>query len=94
MSSVASFGVRGLTCMRCVVAALEELRGLPGVDQVGVDLVPFGESRVTVTPASAAPKASVRAALDRVGFVLIGRRRSHAGPGLDLSMGRRWAPAS
>ncbi len=86
MSRVASYGVRGLTCMRCLVAALEELRRLPGVDEVGVDLVPFGESRITVTPASAAPRASVRAALDRLGFVLTGRCRFPAGPGLDLNL--------
>lgn len=94
MSKGAAYAVRGLTCMRCLVAAIEELRGLPGVDEVGVDLVPFGESRITLTPASAAPSASVRAALDRVGFVLIERRRFRARPGLDMDPVSGWAPAS
>lgn len=94
MLKVASYGVRGLTCMRCLVAAIEELRGLPGVDEVGVDLVPFGESRVTVTPASAAPSTSVRAALDRAGFEFTGPRHFRARPGLDMNPVPAWAPAS
>ena len=66
----ATYGVRGLTCVRCVVSAIDEVRALPGVDGVGIDLVPFGESLVTVVPATAADGEQVRASLDRVGFEL------------------------
>jgi copper chaperone CopZ len=94
MERVDSYGVRGLTCARCLVAAIEGLRALPGVDQVGVDLVPFGESRITVGPASSASKAAVQATLARAGFLLIGRRGSRPRPGLDDFRSSSFAPAS
>lgn len=75
--SAATYGVRGLSCVRCLVSAIEEVRALPGVYEVGVDLVPFGESLVTVVPATAANRDQVRASLDRVGFEVTGRRRGH-----------------
>ncbi len=83
MAGVDAYGVRGLMCTRCLVAAIEELRALPGVEEVGVDLVPFGESRITVGPAAAATTESVRAMLAQAGFVLVGRRRYRPRAGLD-----------
>ena len=38
----ATYRVRGLTCSRCVGTALDELRLLPGVERIGVRLVPCG----------------------------------------------------
>lgn len=77
----ATFRVRGLTCSRCVGTALEELRLLPGVERIGVRLVPFGVSLVTIEPLDGATADLVRAALRRVGFRVVARRtrRSHHG---------------
>jgi len=69
-----TYGVRGLTCARCLMSAIEEIRRLPGVRAVAVDLVPFGESLITVAPAGVASADQVRARLDRAGFELTGRR--------------------
>lgn len=71
----ATFRVRGLTCSRCVGAALEELRLIPGVERIGVRLVPFGVSVVTIDPLDGATAEQVRAGLRRVGFRIVARRR-------------------
>ena len=67
------YGVRGLTCVQCLVSVIDQVRGLPGVDGVRVDLVPFGESRVSVVPDGAVTRDQVRGTLDRAGFRLVGR---------------------
>ena len=74
MARAATYGVSGLMCVRCVVSAIEEVRALPGVNGVGVDLVPFGESLVTVMPARAVTTDQVRTSLGRAGFEYLGRR--------------------
>lgn len=71
----ATYRVRGLTCSRCVGTALDELRSLPGVERIGVRLVPFGVSLVTIEPLDAATVEQVRAGLRRVGFRIVARRR-------------------
>lgn len=69
-----TYGVRGLTCVQCLVSVFEHLRALQGVDGVRVDLVPFGESRVSVIPDGAVTPEQVRSSLDRAGFEVVGRR--------------------
>ena len=71
--------VLGLTFSRCVGAALEELRLLPGVDQIEVKVVPFGVSLAMILPVDGPTAEQVRAGLRRAGFrVVSGRRtRSH-----------------
>lgn len=89
-AGAATYGVRGLTCVRCVMSAIEAVRALPGVRGVGVDLVPFGESLVTVDPATAAAGEQVRASLGQAGFELTtsyGRRPPLAGR---LRVSRAW----
>jgi copper chaperone CopZ len=71
----ATYRVRGLTCSRCVGTALDELRALPGVERIGVRLVPFGVSLVTIEPLDSATAEQVRAGLRRVGFRVVARRR-------------------
>ena len=68
---IQTYGVRGLTCWRCMVSVIEAVRSLPGVDGVQVDLVPFGESRVSVVPQGAVTRDQVRASLGRAGFDLV-----------------------
>lgn len=70
----ATFRVRGLTCSRCVGTVLEELRLLPGVERIGVRLVPFGVSLVTIEPLDGETAELVRAGLRRAGFHIVARR--------------------
>jgi copper chaperone len=62
-----TYAVTGMTCEHCVHAVTEELSGLDGVSQVEVDLVPGGESKVTVTSEAALTERAVTAALDEAG---------------------------
>lgn len=71
------YRVRGLTCNRCLVSALEAVRAMPGVRRVTMSLVPSGESLLTVTPASAATGSELRARLGDVGFELTTRFHEH-----------------
>jgi copper chaperone CopZ len=43
-----TYSVTGMTCEHCVASVTEELMELPGVSQVGVDLVSGGTSGVRV----------------------------------------------
>lgn len=67
MAATTMYHVTGMTCHHCVRAVTGELTALGGVSSVEVDLVPGGESLVTV--ASDAPLAEqvVAAALDEAG---------------------------
>lgn len=72
---VATYGVSGLTCPDCLVLLLERVRHLPRVREVTVDLVPEGESSLTIAPADAVSAEEIRALVDEVGFDYIARRR-------------------
>ena len=50
------------------------MRALPGVNGVQVDLVPFGESRVSVVPDGAVTRDQVRGSLGSAGFELVDAR--------------------
>ena len=60
--------VNGMTCGHCVQAVTQELTALQGVQDVAVELVPNGTSRVTVTSATPLDDAAVRAAIDEAGY--------------------------
>jgi copper chaperone len=66
-----TYDVTGLTCEHCVRAVTSELGGLPGVQDVRVELVPGGSSRVTVTSGGPLPAPAVTAALDEAGGYLL-----------------------
>ncbi len=55
------------TCEHCVHAVTEELASLGGVSEVKVELVPGGDSKVTVTSEAPLPEQAVSAALDEAG---------------------------
>ena len=59
--------VTGMMCEHCARAVTQELEGLGGVRGVTVDLVPGGESRVTVTSDAPVTNQAVAAALDEAG---------------------------
>jgi copper chaperone CopZ len=65
--STQTFPVTGMTCGHCVSAVTEELRQLPGVTEVTVDLVAGGTSSVTVASDSPVSESDVAAALDEAG---------------------------
>ncbi len=62
-----TYAVSGMTCEHCVRAVTGELSDLGGVSGVNVELVPGGQSRVTVTSHAPLPEEAVRAALDEAG---------------------------
>jgi copper chaperone len=62
-----TYAVTGMTCEHCVHAVTEELTHLGGVAGVTVDLVPGGESTVTVTSNAPLAADAVSAALDEAG---------------------------
>ena len=69
-----TYQVTGMTCEHCARAVSAELRGLDGVSDVAVELVPGGESTVTVTSDAPLAAAAVAAALDEAGaYRLAGR---------------------
>jgi copper chaperone len=67
-----TYPVTGMTCEHCVRAVSAELASLPGVAEVTVELVPGGESSVTVASAAALSADAVSAALDAAGGYLLG----------------------
>ncbi len=62
-----TYAVGGMTCEHCVHAVTEELASLGGVSEVKVELVPGGDSKVTVTSEAPLPEQAVSAALDEAG---------------------------
>jgi copper chaperone len=72
MSTTTTYAVTGMTCGHCISAVTEEVRKLAGVSTVHVELVPEGESVVTVTSDEPLPRAAVREAVDEAGYELVG----------------------
>lgn len=71
--SATTYPVTGMTCEHCVRAVSAELARLPGVAEIKVELVPGGESSVTVTSAALLPADAVAAALEEAGGYQLGR---------------------
>jgi copper chaperone CopZ len=65
--STQTFSVTGMTCGHCVSAVSSELKEIPGVTDVTVDLVAGGTSAVTVASDSPVSESDVAAALDEAG---------------------------
>ncbi|GAB3059004.1 heavy-metal-associated domain-containing protein [Sediminivirga luteola] len=64
--------VEGMTCQHCVRAVTEEISGLPGVQNVRVDLVPGGASPVRIDSAAPLDSAALLAAVDEAGYTIKG----------------------
>ena len=62
--------VAGMTCGHCVRSVQEELRALPGVTDVHVDLVTGGTSQVTITADTPISDEDVAAAIDEAGYTI------------------------
>jgi copper chaperone len=67
MGATMTYHVTGMTCQHCVNAVTGELTALGGVSSVVVDLVPGGESLVTVASDAPLAQQAVAAALDEAG---------------------------
>ena len=65
--TITAYVVTGMTCEHCVRAVTGELSALEGVSRVQVDLVPGGQSRVTVTSEAELTERAVAAALEEAG---------------------------
>jgi copper chaperone CopZ len=63
-----TYTVEGMSCDHCVAAVTGELRGLPGVTSVDVDLA---SGRVRVVSASPLDPSAVRAAIDEAGYEVV-----------------------
>ena len=61
--------VSGMTCGHCVSSVTEEVRELPGVSDVQVDL---GSGRLTVTAEQPLGADRVRGAVEEAGYELAG----------------------
>ena len=61
------FPVTGLTCGHCVGAITTELKALPGVTDVQIDLVAGGTSALSVTADNAITDVELTAALEEAG---------------------------
>jgi copper chaperone CopZ len=69
-----TYPVVGMTCGHCVASVDSELRSVPGVTDVTIDLVAGGTSQVTVTSAEPLARADVAAAVDEAGYALASSR--------------------
>ena len=65
--STSTYTVTGMTCGHCVASVTEEVREIPGVEDVTVEL---DSGTVTVTSAEPVDEASVRAAVEEAGYAL------------------------
>ena len=65
--STQTYPVTGMTCDHCVHAVSSEIKGIPGVTDVAVNLVAGGTSTVTVDSEAPLDDAAVAAALDEAG---------------------------
>jgi len=72
MTTTRTYLVNGMTCGHCVASVTDEIRSLPGVSEVDVDLVAGGDSRVVVDSVQPLPEDDVRAAVDEAGYRLVG----------------------
>jgi copper chaperone CopZ len=68
-----TYAVTGMSCEHCVNAVTSELSGLGGVSAVTVDLVPGGNSSITVASDAPLTRDAVSAALDEAGGYQISR---------------------
>jgi len=68
--SKTTYAVTGMTCEHCVGAVTEEIRALPGVTDVRVDLVAGGDSGVHVVSDAELDPSAVAEAVDEAGYQL------------------------
>lgn len=65
-----TYGITGMTCGHCVMSVNEELRAVPGVTDVSINLNVDGVSTAQVTSTRQLPQAEVSAAVEEAGYAL------------------------
>jgi copper chaperone len=65
MATTSTYAIKGMTCGHCVNSVSTELRGLPGVRDVSVDLA---AGTATVTSDGPLDPQAVRTAVDEAGY--------------------------
>lgn len=65
-----SVGVQGMTCGHCVRSVDEELRAIPGVTDVKVDLVSGATSQVTITSDEPISDDAIKGAVEEAGYAV------------------------
>ncbi|MDM7886186.1 heavy-metal-associated domain-containing protein [Curtobacterium sp. RHCKG23] len=68
-----TIAVTGMTCEHCVTSVTEEVSELNGVTDVAVDLVPGGDSTVTVTADHPLDDQALRGAIAEAGYEVVSR---------------------
>jgi len=61
----------GLTCGHCVASVTEEVQDIRGVTAVAIDLVPGGESRLTISGDREVSREEIAAAVSEAGYRLV-----------------------
>ena len=65
--TTSTYTVSGMTCAHCVASVTEEVREIPGVDDVQVELA---SGRLTVTSDAPLDPALVRSAVEEAGYTV------------------------
>ena len=60
--------IDGMTCGHCVASVTEELREVPGVSDVDIDLAAGGTSTATVTTSAPVEYSALKAAVTEAGY--------------------------
>ncbi len=63
-TSTLTYTVAGMTCGHCVAAVNAEVRAVPGVTEVSVDL----DTKAVVVSGTSLDDGAIRAAIDEAGF--------------------------
>ncbi len=71
MMSTTVYLVQGLTCGKCLAKVLEQVRSLPGVTNVAIDLNTKGQSPLLVMSKTKLGAPVVREAVEGAGFGLL-----------------------
>ncbi|HEV8055523.1 MAG TPA: heavy-metal-associated domain-containing protein [Nocardioidaceae bacterium] len=69
-TATSTYTVTGMTCSHCVSSVTEEVREVPGVAGVDVDLA---TGMLTVTSETRIDEAAIRAAVEEAGYELSSR---------------------
>src|SRR5918997_6538538 len=72
MTTVTALSVTGMTCGHCVSAVTRELKGVAGVQDVGVELHAGQTSSVRVISNLPVSEGSLREAVDEAGYDVVG----------------------
>ncbi|WP_068400237.1 heavy-metal-associated domain-containing protein [Kribbia dieselivorans] len=68
--STTAITVTGMTCGHCTASVTEELKTIPGVTDVAIDLVKGGDSPVTITSDAELSQDAITDAVTEAGYTV------------------------